>query len=102
MGNEEAANAALEKILLFKPQMTYYLNTFSTANNLVSAWAMKEKGWQDKAEEYLQSWIRREPQSNLAKWVFLKYKNQQILNEEDKINDENIWVLDNLLKINQH
>jgi tetratricopeptide (TPR) repeat protein len=93
MGNEEAAKAALEKILLFKPQKTYYLNTFSSANNLVTAWAMNERGWQDKAEEYLQSWITREPQSDLAKCVMKKYSDKESTLLDSDLEDNNLRML---------
>jgi hypothetical protein len=44
MRNEVDANLMLNKILSFRPQKTIYINTFSSANNLVTAWAMQSTG----------------------------------------------------------
>ena len=89
----------LDKILSFKPQKTAYINTFSSANNLVTAWAMQQSGQPEDAEIFLHGWLNRESNNALAHWVMNTYKGVDFTMSDETKTDENYRVLKNLTQI---
>jgi len=100
LGNEVAAKKVLTKILSYRPQKTFYINTFSSANNLVTAWAMQRTGKPEQAENFLQDWLSKEPDNALAHWVINTYKGKYFKLQDETVKDENYRVLENLTHAN--
>jgi predicted Zn-dependent protease len=97
-GQAAAAKEKLEKILMFKPQKTAYINTFSSANNLVSAWALQKTGKAEDAEAYLDQWLDREPGNPLAEWAIKTFKGISYDLPENLNADENYRILKYFIK----
>jgi len=89
----KTAQEKLERILSFKPQKTAYINTFSSADNLVTAWAMQISGKITEAEDYLNDWISREPSNALPLWAMNIFKGNKYQLPDEKDMDENYRVL---------
>ncbi len=98
-GNTAAAKEKLEKILTFIPQKTAYINTFSSANNLVSAWALQQTGKSKEAEAYLDEWSKREPGNPLVNWAINTFKGIDSRMTDDRGMDENFRILEYFIRI---
>ncbi|WP_316810115.1 DUF5107 domain-containing protein [Pedobacter heparinus] len=73
LGETTAAQQMLDKILAFD----VFQNNGKIQNsaaNLISAWALKQKGKAIEAEDLLQKWLNQEPGNELSAWVFQAYK----------------------------
>jgi len=104
LGNKRAAGEKLAGILSFKPQVTAYINTFSSVNNLVSAWALRQSGKPTEAEVYLRDWVKREPSSALAQWTADCYHGKDTVLADETKADENYRILNRFIQIygNEH
>jgi len=100
--NKEDAQQILDRIMSFKPQKTAYINTFSSVNNLVTAWAMQQTGKEDAAETFLQNWSEKEPHNSLVTWVINVFKGMDFHFQDEEKMDENYRVLDSYISINQN
>ena len=92
-GDKAAAKEKLDRILSFKPQKTAYINTFSSANNLVSAWALQQSGKPKDAEAYLNEWLKMEPGNPLVNWAIKTFKGVSCELPGNMETDENYRVL---------
>jgi predicted Zn-dependent protease len=100
LGDDTAAWEKLDKILSFKPQKTAYINTFSSANNLVSAWALRLSGKTEEAEKYLGNWSDREPENSMAQWAIKIFNGTSCKLHENAATDENYRVLNRFIHNN--
>jgi predicted Zn-dependent protease len=98
LGDRKSAQENLERILSFKPQKTAYINTFSSANNLVTAWVLQISGKITEAEDYLNDWISREPSNALPLWAMNIFKGNNYPLPDEKDQDENYRLLKNYLQ----
>ncbi|MGI8636990.1 MAG: DUF5107 domain-containing protein, partial [Segetibacter sp.] len=76
-GNEKAAKEMLDKIIS-KP----HENRLSVTN-LITAWALQKTGKRDEAKKLLNDWIKKEPNSVLAKWAMDVYNGENKTLPED-------------------
>jgi predicted Zn-dependent protease len=97
LGDDTTAREKLDKILSFKPQKTAYINTFSSANNLVSAWALRLSGKTEEAEKYLGNWSDREPENFLVQWAIKIFNGTSCKLHENATTDENYRVLNRFI-----
>lgn len=77
LGDTLAAQQMLDKILVFN---IYQDNQKiqNSVNNLVSVWALKQKGKNMAAENILQKWLDQEPGNELAIWVSKAYRAEEL------------------------
>lgn len=94
LGDKIFAQQMLNQILSFKPKKTAYINTFSSVNNLVTAWAMQQTGKEEEAEAFLQNWSEKEPHNSLITWVINVFKGMDFHFQDEEKMDENYRILD--------
>jgi hypothetical protein len=68
MGEKNTAKQMLDKIEGFTP-VNDRGDAYANANELIRAWALKQKGQSDAAEKLLQDWLNKEPQNAVAQWA---------------------------------
>jgi len=91
--NNMKAQQMLENIISFKPQKTLYIDSFSSANNLVTAWTLQRLGKQKEGEAYLDKWLNREPENPLVNWTINTFKGIESVITNDMGMDENYRIL---------
>lgn len=77
LGETLSAQQMLDKILAFD---IYIDNSKiqNSVNNLVTVWALKQKGKASEAENILQKWMKQEPGNEIATWVFKAYRAEEL------------------------
>lgn len=90
--NETGAQQMLNKILSF-PYANNKGNISSSANNLISAWAMKISGKEEQAEKFLKDWNTKAPGNNLAQWAMSAYQGRKSDLQADMSTNENYRIL---------
>jgi tetratricopeptide (TPR) repeat protein len=96
-GNEKASRQMLNKILSFTSYLNDNKNIFSSANNLISAWALQKTEKSEQAEKFLQNWIDQNPANTLAQWAMGVYKEKYFELPDETTTDENYRVLKNFI-----
>lgn len=99
LGDKISAQQMLNQILSFKPKKTAYINTFSSVNNLITAWAMQHTGKEEEAETFLQNWSEKEPHNSLVKWVISVFNGKNFKIQDEEKTDENYRILDAYIKL---
>jgi predicted Zn-dependent protease len=85
MKKKVEAEKALQKIIQFRPQIDNTVSNFLPANHLVTAWAMKVKGQEKEAVDWLNQQIKKYPENKIILWsreIFTDRKST-ITNESD-------------------
>ncbi len=98
MGNKTEAQFILNKILLSNKQKNESGNILSSANNLVTAWAMQKTGKSEQAEKFLKEWLGNDQDNPFAVWVSDAYYGKYIEIPDETKPDENYRVLKNFIK----
>jgi hypothetical protein len=88
----------LNKILTF-PYVDHNGNISSSANNLITAWAMQKTGKEEQAENFLQDWNNKKPANTMAQWAMNAYKGKHSNPADEKITNENYRVLQQWIEI---
>ena len=83
----------LEKILSSNKQKNKTGAISSSANNLVTAWAMQKIGKSSQAESFLKEWLKNDPDSVWSKWVSNTYHGKSMAITDNTKTDENYRVL---------
>ncbi|QIL42324.1 hypothetical protein G7074_25535 [Pedobacter sp. HDW13] len=74
MGNQQAAQTALQQVTGFKPKIENTVSNFTAANQLLTAWAMEKLGQKQEARAWLNQQVKQYPKDAIIKWcqqVFL-------------------------------
>jgi tetratricopeptide (TPR) repeat protein len=98
MGEKNTAKQMLDKIEGFTP-VNDRGDAYANANELIRAWALKQKGQSDAAEKLLQDWLNKEPQNAVAQWAMNAYEKN--VSAENAPVDENIRLLKNVMNTDQ-
>jgi predicted Zn-dependent protease len=89
LNNETGAQQMLNKILSYSNNG----KIASSANNLVSAWAMQKSGKEEQAEKFLRDWNTKAPGNALAQWAMDAYKGKKSNLQGTMSANENYKVL---------
>jgi predicted Zn-dependent protease len=90
--NEKNAQQMLNKILSFS-YSDGKGNISSSANNLITAWAMQKAGKQEQAEKFLQDWNNKAPGNIWAQWAVNTYKGKKFNLPDEMLANENYRIL---------
>jgi predicted Zn-dependent protease len=93
LGDNKASLQMLDKILSFKPQKSAYINTSSSANNLITAWVIEISENYDKAKNFLRQWLESDPKNEIIKWVLCNFNGQEYIISNETEGDENYRIL---------
>jgi len=99
LGNKVAAQQMLNKILSSNNLEDESGTILSSANNLVTAWAMQKRGKSGKAENFLQKWLDNDPNNAVALWVSGIYYGKNVEDPKEASTDENYRLLIKLIAL---
>lgn len=98
LGNNVAANHALQKIIAFTPKVENTVMNFLPANHLVSAWAIEKTSSSQKATEWIQAQANLYPANKIIQWCLLMYNKQKTDNLSEDEKDGEVRALEQLIK----
>ena len=98
--NEAAARGMLDKIISFNKTAGEDGSNLS-ANNLITAWALKKTGKPDQAQAYLQQLFDKNPDNAWAQWAMNAYKGKEYKLPDANTSDLNYLVLKNWMAISR-
>ena len=88
--NEKEAQQMLDKIVSFT---NTHSNFSPSSNDLISAWAMKEKGNKEQGEKFLQQQLSKNPANKILQWTINTYEQKNFQVPEDVSGNSNYKVL---------
>ena len=91
--NKTAAQQMLDKVISFDTKAAADGSNFLSVNNLITAWALGEKGSPDEGEKFLKTCIQEGSKNNLAKWMIATFKGNFSNLPDEALNDVNYRVL---------
>jgi len=97
--NQVAAREMLDKIISFDKTAVEQGNNISSANSVITAWALEKTGKPDEAQTYLQQLLNKNPRNVWAKWAMNAYNGKASQAPETKTIDGNYSVLKNWMEI---
>ena len=93
--NEAAAQQMLDKIISFDKTAGEDGSNSLSANNLITAWALKKTGKPDQAQTYLQQLLNKNPDNVWAQWTMNAYNGKAYKLPDTNTADVNYRVLKN-------
>ena len=97
--NQVAARQMLDKIISFDKTAVEEGSNISSANSLITAWALEKTGKPDQAQTYLQQLLNKNPRNVWAQWAMNVYNRKVSQPPETKTTDGNYSVLKNWMEI---
>jgi hypothetical protein len=100
MANTEAAQASLQKIIRFNPQIENTVRNFIPANHIVTLWALEKTANKQQATDWLNEQLNRYPDNKDLLWVsavFYDQKNKLPANEKNA----SIRILEQIERLGQ-
>lgn len=101
LNNADSAIQMLDKIISFNNIVEHDGNNFSSANDLVTAWAFNKAGNPDQAQKYLQQILNKNPESIWAQWAINVYNRKTYKLPEINTLNENYRILNKWITISE-
>jgi hypothetical protein len=89
----------LDNIISFDKKAGEDGSNFSSANNLITAWALEKNGNANEAQEYLQQLLNKNSGDAWAQWAMNIYNKKTYTLPETKTEDGNYRVLENWMEM---
>ena len=92
LNNKKRAGELLDKITTFTN--AYGRKNSPSPNDLVAAWAMRQKGQELQGKKYIQDALQKDPKSKIANWVLDAYNGKIRTQPAAMIDNENYRILE--------
>jgi len=91
------ADAMLQKVIGFNPEIENTIRNFVPVNALVSAWAYEQLGQKEKGGQWLNAQIQKYPNYGILSWCQSVFENKSRVSLTAKEKDANTRILERLL-----
>ncbi len=84
-------------VIKFKPKIENTVSNFTSANHLVTGWALENLGRKKEAVEWLNAQIKQYPDNKILEWCKQVFENEQPSSADTK--DTGVRLLEQLIRI---
>ena len=97
--NKAASQQMLDNIISFDKKAGEDGSNFSSANNLITAWAFNKVGKPEQSQQYLQQLLDKNPDDVWAQWAINTFNGKSYQLPDTKTADDNYRVLEKWMMI---